>query len=271
MLKGHSLLHPPHLMGVVNLSPDSWYRESVCLNTEQALRRARKLTAEGADLVDVGGESTLPHAERIDVDKQIQRLKPVVEGMSHDGILASVETYHPDVAEVCLKAGAAVLNLTGPSQNQKMFDLAAQHQAGVIICYVQAAHVREAEDFNVVEDHLHLLHTFFKEQITAAEKAGVQAIWMDPGLGFYYRNLGDSAQRVRYQWRTLLETFRLHDLGWPVCHALPHAFEFFGEEVRSAESLFAVAALLGKTSLLRTHEVSKIKAIVDTMTCLNPS
>jgi dihydropteroate synthase len=65
--------------------------------------------------------------------------------------------------------------------------------------------------------------------------------------------------------KTFLTTFRLRKLGFPVCHALPHAFEYFGEEVRSAESFFAVLAALGKTDLFRTHEVPKVKAVLDTL------
>ena len=62
-----------------------------------------------------------------------------------------------------------------------------------------------------------------------------------------------------------LNTFRLRKLGWPVCHALPHAFDYFGEEVRSAEAFFAILASLGKTSLFRTHEVPRVKAVLDTL------
>jgi len=65
--------------------------------------------------------------------------------------------------------------------------------------------------------------------------------------------------------RTFLNSFRLRELGWPVCHALPHAFECFGEEVRSAEPFFAVLAALGKTDLFRTHEVPRIRAVLETM------
>ena len=88
---------------------------------------------------------------------------------------------------------------------------------------------------------------------------------IDPGLGFYYRNLQDSATRVQHQMKTFLNTFRLRKLGYPVCHALPHAFEYFGEEVRGAEPFFAVLAALGKTDLFRTHEVPRVKAVLDTM------
>ena len=93
----------------------------------------------------------------------------------------------------------------------------------------------------------------------------MEKIILDPGLGFYYRNLHDSAVRVRHQMKVFLNTFRLRTLGFPICHALPHAFEFFGDEVRCAEPFFTVLAALGKTDLFRTHEVPRIKAVLDTM------
>jgi dihydropteroate synthase len=105
----------------------------------------------------------------------------------------------------------------------------------------------------------------FARQIEIAARSGVERIFLDPGLGFYYRNLQDSAVRVRHQMSVFLNTFRLRALGFPICHALPHAFECFGEEVRCAEPFFAVLAALGKTDLFRTHEVPRVKAVLDTM------
>lgn len=255
----------PHLMGVVNLSSDSWYRESVVLNTEAAVLRGKRLAVEGADLVDVGAESTILHAVRVDEAGQRSVLPPVVRELTDAGVLVSVETYHPTVTEACLKAGAAVLNLTGTRDNEEHYRLVADHDAGVIICYVAGEHVRDVENLVQGEDHTRTLHDYFARQIDLAAKCGVKRIWIDPGMGFYYKNLQDSTERVRYQMRTLLQTFRLRTLGWPTCHALPHAFEFFGEEVRSAEGFFAVLALLGKTDLLRTHEVARIMGVVRTM------
>jgi hypothetical protein len=80
--------------------------------------------------------------------------------------------------------------------------------------------------------------------------------------------LQDSAVRVRRQMMIFLQTFRLRDLGFPICHALPHAFDYFGEEVRCAEPFFAVLAALGKTDLFRTHEVPRIRAVLDTLRIL---
>jgi dihydropteroate synthase len=253
------------IMGVVNLSADSWYRESVCLTTESAVRRALLLKAQGADIVDVGAESTLANAARVDEPGQNSKLLPIIRELRAADVLVSVETYQAGVARACLEAGANVLNLTGADGSEELFRLVAAHDAAVIICYVQGKNVREVGDFDFSADPAATMHDYFARQIEKAVHSGVERIFIDPGLGFYYRNLQDNAARVRHQMTVFLNTFRLRTLGFPVCHALPHAFEYFGEEVRCAEPFFAVLAALGKTDLFRTHEVPRIKAVLETM------
>jgi len=255
----------PAIMGVVNLSPDSWYRESVCLTTEAAIQRGRVLTAQGADIVDVGAESTLAQAARLDDAAQNSKLVPVIKELRQVNILVSVETYSRAVTRACLKAGANILNLTGTDHNNDLFRMVAAHEAAVIICYVQGKNVREVGDFDLSADPIEMMREYFARQIEMAQRNGVEKIILDPGLGFYYRNLQDSAARVRHQMTVFLNTFRLRTLGFPICHALPHAFEFFRDEVRCAEPFFAVLAALGKTDLFRTHEVPRIKAVLETM------
>jgi dihydropteroate synthase len=255
----------PAIMGVVNLSADSWYRESVCLTTESAIQRGRALREQGADIVDVGAESTLAHAARANGSVQNSKLIPVIENLRGAGILVSVETYNPEVTRACLDAGANVLNLTGAEQTDELFRMVASHDAAVIICYVQGKNVRDVGDFDFSADPIGMMRDYFSRQIEIAQRNGVEKIFLDPGLGFYYRNLQDSAVRVRHQMTVFLNTFRLRTLGFPMCHALPHAFEYFGEEVRCAEPFFAVLAALGKTDLFRTHEVPRIKGVLETM------
>jgi dihydropteroate synthase len=253
------------IMGVINLSPDSWYRESVCLTTESAIRRGRVLSAQGAAIIDVGTESTLAHAARVDGAAQNSKLVPVVKGLRAAGILVSVETYQAETTQGCLEAGANIVNLTGTEQTDELFRMAAAHDAAVILCYVQGRNVREVGDFDFSADPIAPMQDYFARQIETAARNGVERIFLDPGLGFYYRNLQDSAVRVRHQMTVFLNTFRLRALGFPLCHALPHAFEYFGEEVRCAEPFFAVLAALGKTDLFRTHEVPRVKAVLEAM------
>jgi dihydropteroate synthase len=258
----------PAVMGVVNLSADSWYRESVCLTADAAVQRGKVLAAQGADIIDIGAESTLAQAARADDSVQNSRLIPVIKKLSAEKILVSVETYSPKVTRASLEAGANILNLTGTAASKEIFKMVAAHDAAVIICFVQGENIREVGDYDLSADSIPMLSEFFSRQIEIAQRNGVERIFIDPGLGFYYRNLQDSAVRVRHQMNVFLNTFRLRALGVPVCHALPHAFKFFQEEVRCAEPFFAVLAALGKTDLFRTHEVSRIKAVLDTLKIL---
>jgi len=255
----------PAIMGVINLSPDSWYRESVCLSVDQAIQRGKILQVQGADVIDIGAESTLAHAARVDQLGQKSRLLPVIKGLRAEKVLVSAETYDPAVARACLEAGTNVLNLTGYAASEEIYHAVAEHGAGVILCYVQGTNVREVGDFDFSADPIALMREHFAREIETATRAKVEKILIDPGLGFYYRNLQDSAVRVRHQMRIFLNTFRLRTLGFPICHALPHAFEAFGPEVRSAEPFFAVLAALGKTDLFRTHEVPRVKAVLETL------
>jgi dihydropteroate synthase len=258
-----------YLMGVVNLSADSWYRESVCLCVDHALRRGQQLHLAGAAIVDVGAESTLPNAALVSPNDQRSMLRPVVTRLAEAGIPVSVETYHPEVANAVLNDGARVINLTGREGSREIFEAIASHGAGVIICFVAGDNVRDAGD---LPDPT-LIHgiqlEYFRDQVELATSAGVERIWLDPGLGFYYGNSQDGATRVAYQLQVFLQSFRLRELGWPICHALPHAFHLFREEVRSAEAFFAVMAAIGGTSLFRTHEVERVAPVLEAMQ-LNP-
>ena len=110
-------LDDPALMGVINLSPDSWYRESICLSVDSAVQRGRVLFEQGASIVDIGAESTVEQAQRVSGEEQQERLLPVIHQLSAAGIVVSTETYNVKVAEACLEAGAKVLNFTGTVQN----------------------------------------------------------------------------------------------------------------------------------------------------------
>src|SRR5580698_11588414 len=119
----------PAVMGVVNLSPDSWYRESVCLTVDAAVARGKILHAQGARIVDVGAESTLGHAARLAGAEQKRKLLPVIRGLAAAKIIVSAETYDRGVARACLEAGARVLNFTGTEKAGEVFRMAAAHSA----------------------------------------------------------------------------------------------------------------------------------------------
>lgn len=255
----------PVVMGTLNLSRDSTYRDSVATSTESALRRGRLLAAQGADLVDLGAESTNGPAARVDAARQADLLVPVVEGLTRDGIVVSAETYDPTVAKACLEAGAGVLNYTGHAADDEIFGVAADHGATLVLCWIAGDDARDVGDVPRDDDPLPAYLAHFSRRVAAARAAGVRSIVIDPGLGLYYANLTDPRTRIDYQTRVLLRTFELRVLGLPVCHALPHAFDLFQEEFRSAEPFFAVLARLAGTGMFRTHEVPTVRAALTAM------
>ncbi len=256
----------PKIMGVINLSPDSWYRESVCLSAEAAIKRGRVLMAQGADIIDVGAESSLNSADRVDSQKQLSRVLPVLKELSTSGATISLETYRSEVAIEGVKAGAKVINLTGYQEQEAIFEMAADKDLALVLCFVDGDNVRTVDQLNVsTDDPMPSLMRFFESKIELATRYGAKNLILDAGLGFYYRNLLDGKRRVEYQIRAFLESYRLGELGYPVCNALPHAFEYFGEEVRVAESFFATLASLGGTHCFRTHEVARVKPIIEIM------
>ena len=167
--------------------------------------RGKTLAAQGAAIVDIGAESTLAHAARVDKTSQNEKLLPIVRALSQAEILVSVETYESEVASASLEAGAKVLNITGTQDIDDMLRAAAAHQAAVILCYVQGSNVREVGDFDFTRDSTEMLYEFFARQTERAGRMGVEKIILDPGLGFYYRNLQDSVTRVRHQMNVFLK------------------------------------------------------------------
>ena len=255
----------PAVMGCVNLSRDSTYRDSIAPSVESAIRKGRVLAAQGADIVDIGAESTTLRAARVSEWQQIDSLTPVVSALAQDGVLVSAETYEPSIARACLEAGATVLNFTGADHQAEMFDLAAEFGSTVICCYVPRGNVREVGEVELDVDPMPGLLAHFGPRIEAARAAGVESIVIDPGMGFYYSNLVDPPTRMRHQTQVIAASFRLHRLGVPICQALPHAFDAFEDQFRTAEGFFAVWATLAGTTLLRTHEVPQVRAVVTTM------
>jgi dihydropteroate synthase len=258
----------PAIMGTLNLSRDSTYRESIATSTESAVRKAKVMAASGADIVDIGAESSTAAAQRIDANTQIAAMVPVIERASDAGVVVSAETYEPEVVRACLEAGAKVLNLTGAEHEEAIYRLAADYDATVIICYVRGANVREISDVELNDDPIPQLLEHFETRVARAHSFGVDRLIIDPGMGFYYGNLVEPTTRVRHQARVILNSFRLRTLGLPVCQALPHAFDFFEDEFRKAEGFFAVLASLGGVSLWRTHEVGQVRAVREMMDLL---
>ena len=256
------------LMGVVNLSRDSSYRESIAIDSDDAVRMGRIQAAQGAAIVDLGAESSVDGTRRASVDEQVESLVPAVKGLAEEAVV-SVETYDPTVVAACLDAGARVLNMTGRQHEDEMLALAAEHDAVVVMCFGEAANVREPSDIPPDADPLPVLLDHFAPRIAHARGLGVVKVVIDPGMGFHYGNLVEPMTRSRHQARVLTQTFRLRTLGVPVCNIVPHSPDLFGGELRKAEGFYAMLAALGGTHLIRTHEVAHLRTVLNAMAALD--
>lgn len=252
---------PVTLMGCVNLSRDSTYRESVATSPSDAVRMGRIQAAQGAAILDLGAESSNAKASRVSADDQIAALMPAVKGLAAEAIV-SVETYEPDVVRAALEAGARILNMTGREHEEEMLELAAEYDAAVVMCFGETANVREIADVPPDTDPIPVLLDHFAPRLARARTLGVDKVVIDPGMGFYYGNLVDPPARARHQARVLAQGFRLRPLGAPVCNAVPHTYDIFGDEFRKAEGFYAVLAALGGTHLVRTHEVAHLRVVL---------
>ncbi len=258
----------PVVMGCVNLSKDSTYRESVALTTEAAVRKGRVLAAQGADLVDVGAESSTVRADRVDPESQAAALLPVVKELAATGVAVSVEAYHPDVVQAALDAGAVVVNYTGSADDAEVFPAVAAAGATVVLCDAPGSDVRDVADVDLDDPFPGLLDRFVR-RVAAARSLGVEHLVLDPGMGFPYGNLTDPAVRVNHQMHLLLGSVRLRRLGLPVCQSVPHAFALFEDQFRTAEGFFAVFAALAGVGVVRTHEVAHVRAVLGAMAALD--
>ncbi|SEE54225.1 dihydropteroate synthase [Streptomyces sp. Ag109_O5-10] len=259
----------PVIMGCVNLSPDSTYRESVATSTESAVRKGRILAAQGADIVDVGAESSNPRTRQVSVAEQVAALVPVVKGLASEGVAVSVETYEPAVAQSCLDAGALLVNYSGgPASDGEMFPVLADHGATVVLCHVEGTNSRDVRAKGIDQDPVPRMLDYFEKRVDHARSAGVDRIVVDPGIGFSHDKHISADTRVHYQGRALLNTFRLRRMGLPICHSLPHAFSLFEDEFRTAEGFFTVLAHLGGTGVYRTHEVPRTRAVLAALRAL---
>ncbi len=256
---------PVTLMGCVNLSRDSTYRESVATGPADAVRLGRIQVAQGAAVIDLGAESSNATAARVGADDQLARLLPAIEGLASEAVV-SVETYQPTVVRACLEAGARILNMTGREHEDEMLALAAEYDAAVVLCFGETANVREISDVPPDADPVPVLLDHFAPRIAHARSLGVDKVVIDPGMGFFYGNLVDPMTRARHQTKVLAQGFRLRPLGVPVCNAVPHSFDVFGDEFRKGEGFYAVFAALGGTHLVRTHEVAHLRVVLRGLT-----
>ncbi|MGH3475732.1 MAG: dihydropteroate synthase [Nocardioidaceae bacterium] len=198
------------VMGVLNVTPDSFSDGGEWLEPQAAIEHGRRMVADGADLVDVGGESTRPGALRSPVDEELRRVLPVVRELAADGVVVSIDTMRAEVAEKALEAGARVINdVSGGRADSRMFAMAAAANVPYILMHWRR-HSATMDDDTAYDDVVADVLAELAPQVEAAQAAGVapERLAIDPGLGF--------SKRAEHNWTLLQRLPELLAWGFPV-------------------------------------------------------
>jgi len=175
------------VMGIVNVTPDSFSDGAMFASVDDAVALGARLVDEGADLVDVGGESTRPGSDPIEADEELLRVVPVIEGLvkARPGTALSVDTRKPEVASAALDAGASVVNDIAGGRNVALLETVSRTGAGVVLMHM-LGEPKTMQDDPRYDDVVAEVHEFLRERIEAAVFAGVpeERVCIDPGIGF---------------------------------------------------------------------------------------
>jgi len=246
-------------MGILNVTPDSFADGGKHDTYEKAVARGLEMIAEGVDIIDIGGESTRPGAERVSPEEEQRRVIPVIEKLAQTGIPISIDTMRAQTAELAITAGASIVNdVSGGLADDLMHEIVAEMGCPYILMHWRG----HSKDMNsqaiygdVVKDVIAELGT----QIDAALQAGISRnnVIIDPGLGF--------AKDAAHNWEILNRIDEITDLGFPVLIGGSRK-RFLGGETpdeREAATIALTKSLLAKNIwAVRVHSVSPHKTLV---------
>lgn len=197
------------LMGVVNVTPDSFSDGGLYLDAEAAIAHGRELAGQGAEILDVGGESTRPGAKEVGAGKEEARVEPVVAGLAGTATV-SIDTSKSSVAEAALDAGATIVNdVTALRRDPEIAALCAERGAGLVLMHMQGD-PRTMQESPYYDDVVDDVKAFLAERLEAAVSAGVpeERIWLDPGIGF--------GKNLEHNLELLRRLGELRELGRPL-------------------------------------------------------
>lgn len=246
----------PLIMGVVNVTPDSFSDGGRFLSAEDAVEHGLQLIAEGADLIDVGGESTRPGADPVEALDEIARVAPVIEELAATGAAISIDTSKAEVAAAGLAAGAEVVNDVTACADPNMARLVASTGAGIVLMHMKGT-PRTMQQNPVYEDVVQEVSGFLVDRAKQAEAAGVrrEAICLDPGIGF--------GKNLEHNLILLNRLPELTSLGYPILVGTSRK-AFLGsitgkqrpEDRDLATAVTVVMAVERGAKVVRVHNVS---------------
>ncbi|MBM4174671.1 MAG: dihydropteroate synthase [Ignavibacteria bacterium] len=248
-----------YLMGVLNLTSDSFFDGGKYNRPETALRRIHEMIAVGVDIIDIGAESTRPGSEPVSAQDELSRILPVLKEIQKDEVTVSIDTYKSQVAEVCLNNGAHMINdISGLKFNPELGEIVARFNAGIILMHIKGTPKTMQVNphyVNVIEE----INFELKSSLELAKNKGISKIFIDPGIGFGKR-LKDN-----YEILNRLDEFRF--LGYPVAIGLSRK-SFIGKVLNQTppESLIGTTAAnasaqLSGANIIRVHDVKEMNEV----------
>ncbi|MCK4486128.1 MAG: dihydropteroate synthase [Desulfobacterales bacterium] len=248
------------MMGILNVTPDSFSDGGLYFDKEDAIAHGEALAAAGADIIDIGGESSRPFSEPVPADEQIRRVVPVIEELARRvSVPISIDTTRAEVARQALEAGAVMVNDTGALRlDPAMADLVAHAEVPVVLMHMKGTPKTMQIDPHY-EDVVGEVKSFLADVIDTAEEAGIRRdkIILDPGLGF--------GKTVTHNLRLIKDLRALQPLGVPIVIG-PSRKSFIskllgpGDERREAGTQAAIAAAaLNGAHIVRVHDVERTR------------
>jgi len=245
------------VLGILNVTPDSFADGGKFLDLKDAMNQGRRLIAEGADIIDVGGESTRPGAERVSQEEEIKRVIPVITELVKDGAVISVDTTRTEVARQAIAAGAAYVNdVSGGLADEKMAQLIAANPKVQYIVMHWRGESKDMQNKAIYKDVVKEVKDELDDRVSQLIKAGVQTeqIILDPGIGF--------AKEPEHNWAILQNIERFQLLGYPILIGASRK-RFLGELVNAKDTddresaSIALTAELARLNIwgVRTHSV----------------
>ena len=261
---GKSLdLSAPRIMGIINVTPDSFSDGGKFFATDAALTQARKLVEEGADILDIGGESTRPNAEPVSAQEEIDRVAPVIEAISAElDVPISIDTLKADVMRAAVAAGAGLINDVNALRSEGALQAAVDLNVPVCLMHMQGT-PQTMQQEPQYDDVVSEVERFLLERVDACKAAGISddKIMLDPGFGF--------GKRARHNLRLMKHLSRFTALPYPVLVGVSRK-SIIGEmlkvsvEERLAGSLsLASVAVWQGAKLIRTHDVQATRQAVN--------
>ena len=262
-------LSVPHVMGILNVTPDSFSDGGKHNGKAQAIAHAKQMIADGATVIDVGGESTRPGASVVEVEEEIRRVVPVVEALAELDVVISIDTSQPEVIQAAVAAGANIWNDVRALTRPNALETAAELNIPVIIMHMRG----EPTTMNSLDQYDNVILDVMAElsqRVADALKAGVKAenIMIDPGFGF--------AKNAKQNLKLLNEFHQLNQLGYPILSALSRK-RFIGEALGGADAgQRAVGSVAGHllsiqqgACMVRAHDVKAMSDAIKVWQAMN--